>query len=153
MPFWAMPREGGLTGTVIAVEGRVRLWGLLVLLLRRFRAGFHTRIISDKNVIAQSAAGPSHMVIWLDLPLFYKYDFFWAEASGVSLAGWALARSTQFGSVFLTARTCRTAMARAMCAPCADRTRANGEVGIAPNHHVRTATKRHSNTQPNKSPN
>ena len=33
-------------------------------------------------------------------------------------------------------------MARAMCAPCADRTRANGEVGIAPNHHVRTATKR-----------
>ena len=66
--------------------------------------------------------------------------FFWAEASGVSLAGWALARSTQFGSVFLTARTCRTAMARAMCAPCADRTRANGEVGVAPNRHVRTAT-------------
>ena len=31
-------------------------------------------------------------------------------------------------------------MARAMCAPCADRTRANGEVGVAPNRHVRTAT-------------
>ena len=55
MPFWAMPREGGLTGTVIAVEGRIRLWGLLVLLLRRFRAGFHTRIISDKNVIGWPA--------------------------------------------------------------------------------------------------
>ena len=55
MPFWAMPREGGLTGTVIAVEGRIRLWGLLVLLLRRFRAGFHTRVISDRNVIRQSA--------------------------------------------------------------------------------------------------
>ena len=53
--FLAHGLGGGLTGTVIAAEGRIRLWGLLVLVLRRFRAGFHTRIISDKNVIGWPA--------------------------------------------------------------------------------------------------
>jgi hypothetical protein len=69
MPFWAMPREGGLTGTVIAVEGRIRLWGLLVLLLRRFRAGFHTRIISDKTAMAPSAVNPGYR--WVECGLLY----------------------------------------------------------------------------------
>ena len=41
----------------------------------------------------------AHVIVPL---LFYKHDFFLAEAPGVSLAGWAWARSTQFWSVFLT---------------------------------------------------
>ena len=59
MPFLGDAQGGGLTGMGMVGKRRIRLWGLLVLLLRQTRAGFHTRIFEDKNVIRRSADHPT----------------------------------------------------------------------------------------------